>query len=259
MGFFSLLETFFFISLAITFILIIMLVYHFKGRLVTLEDKCNTMFEIMNSMVKEMKNIRESMMTAAPPQPPAAVPFAGASGLFPPELFKLFQGGPSMFPSQRNNVEDDEDDDDYEGDGEEDDEDEDDQEYKKIVVSDTELDSDDDEEGTDVKIISVNIDDNIENTPVSLADLEEEVDLLDNLEIEEDEEDEETETNEVEEDEKKSGADEDPIKLEISNEPTDYKKLDVSFLRTMVITRGLATDTKKMKKQDLIRLLEQSA
>jgi hypothetical protein len=263
MGFFSLLETFFFISLAITFILIIMLVYHFKGRLVTLEDKCNTMFEIMNSMVKEMKNIRESMMTPAPPQPPAALPFAGASGLFPPELFKLFQGGPSMFPSQRNNVEDDEDEDDYEGDGDEDDdEDDEDQEYKKIVVSDTELDSDDDEEGNDVKIISVNIDDNIENTPVSLADLEEEVDLLDTLEIEEDEEDEddeETETNELEEDEKKSGVDEDPIKLEISNEPTDYKKLDVSFLRTMVITRGLATDTKKMKKQDLIRLLEQSA
>jgi hypothetical protein len=256
MGFFSLLETFFFISLAITFILIIMLVYHFKGRLVTLEDKCNTMFEIMNSMVKEMKNIRESMVTAGPPQPPAAVPFAGASGLFPPELFKLFQGGPSMFPSQRNNVED------YEGDEGDEDEDEDeeyDQEYKKIVVSDTELDSDDDEEGNDVKIISINMDDNVDNSPVSLADLEEEVDLLDNLEIEEDEEDEETETNEVEEDEKKSGADEDPIKLEISNEPTDYKKLDVSFLRTMVITRGLATDTKKMKKQDLIRLLEQSA
>jgi hypothetical protein len=260
MGFFSLLETFFFISLAITFILIIMLVYHFKGRLVTLEDKCNTMFEIMNSMVKEMKNIRESIMTAAPPQPPAAVPFAGASGLFPPELFKLFQGGPSMFPSQRNNVEGDDEDDEYEGDDDEDEEDEEEQEYKKIVVSDTELDSDVDEED-DVKIISVNIDDNVENTPVSLADLEEEENLLDNLEIDEDEEinDLEDETNEIEDDEKKSEADEDPIKLEISNEPTDYRKLDVSFLRTMVITRGLATDTKKMKKQDLIRLLEQSA
>jgi hypothetical protein len=262
MGFFSLLETFFFISLAITFILIIMLVYHFKGRLVTLEDKCNTMFEIMNSMVKEMKNIRESIMTAAPPQPPAAVPFAGASGLFPPELFKLFQGGPSMFPSQRNNVEGDDEDDEYEGDDDEDEEDEEEQEYKKIVVSDTELDSDVDEED-DVKIISVNIDDNVENTPVSLADLEEEENLLDNLEIDEDEDEEindlEDETNEIEDDEKKSEADEDPIKLEISNEPTDYRKLDVSFLRTMVITRGLATDTKKMKKQDLIRLLEQSA
>jgi hypothetical protein len=38
----------------------------------------------------------------------------------------------------------------------------------------------------------------------------------------------------------------------------DYKKMDISFLRTMVITRGLATDTKKMKKGDLIKLLEDS-
>ena len=33
--------------------------------------------------------------------------------------------------------------------------------------------------------------------------------------------------------------------------------MDVSYLRTMVLTRGLATDTKKMKKSELIRLLEE--
>jgi hypothetical protein len=38
----------------------------------------------------------------------------------------------------------------------------------------------------------------------------------------------------------------------------NYKKMDISYLRTMVITRGLATDTKKMKKGDLIKLLEDS-
>ena len=37
----------------------------------------------------------------------------------------------------------------------------------------------------------------------------------------------------------------------------DYKRMDVSVLRTMVISRGLVTDTKKMKKQDLVRLLEE--
>ena len=36
----------------------------------------------------------------------------------------------------------------------------------------------------------------------------------------------------------------------------DYKKMDVSYLRTMVITRGLVSDTKKLKKPDLIRILE---
>ena len=44
----------------------------------------------------------------------------------------------------------------------------------------------------------------------------------------------------------------------IESTSTDFKKMDISYLRTMVITRGLATDTKKLKKQDLIKLLEQS-
>jgi hypothetical protein len=42
------------------------------------------------------------------------------------------------------------------------------------------------------------------------------------------------------------------------NEPMDYKKIDVSYLRTLAITRGLVSDTKRLKKQDLVRLLEQS-
>jgi len=238
MGFFSLLETFFFISLAITFVLIMMLVYHFKGRLVLLEEKCNTMFEIMNSMVKEMKNIRDSVNT--PPSVPTfdgpafttSVPFGGAaSGLFPPELFRMFQ----MNGSQPYDGEDD---------GEEDDEDigyevvDDEQEFKKIVVSDTEL-SDDDEDDDNVKVISVDMNDIDESEP--LADLEEEDIVLDDEDSNEDmNEDTNEETNNVN-----------------SSEKVDYKKMDVSYLRTMVLTRGLATDTKKMKKSELIRLLEE--
>ena len=44
MALINFIETFFFISLAITFILIVMLVYHFKDRLGLLEQKCDTMF-----------------------------------------------------------------------------------------------------------------------------------------------------------------------------------------------------------------------
>ena len=57
MGFFSFIETFFFISLIITFVLLVMLIYHFKQRILKLEDKTNTMFEIIDDIVKEMKNI----------------------------------------------------------------------------------------------------------------------------------------------------------------------------------------------------------
>ena len=256
MGFFSLLETFFFISLAITFVLIMMLVYHFKGRLVMLEDKCNTMFEIMNSMVKEMKTIKDSVSTQAavlaagasvgtasassihqesPVRPPG---MAFGNGLFPPELLQIFGSRPNaMFNPSRfsredeydNDVEDEEDDDDDENNG-----------FKKIVVSDTELDDEDDEDN-DVKVISVDISEPTESEP--LADLEEE--NLNDIDIDEPETEVEVESPSIE------------IELG-SKEIPDYKKMDVSYLRTMVITRGLATDTKKMKKQDLIRLLEQA-
>ena len=58
MGFFGFIETFFFISLAITFVLILLLVYHFKQRLSDVETKTDTMFNIMNNLLQEMKTIK---------------------------------------------------------------------------------------------------------------------------------------------------------------------------------------------------------
>lgn len=226
MGFFSLLETFFFISLAITFVLIIMLVYHFKGRLVAIEDRYHTMFEIVNSLVKEMKNLRDAMIQIQSQPEAPAFEGNGPTG-FPTDLFRLFQSGPGMFPSSR--VEEEEEDDEYEE-----------QEYKKIVVSDTELDSEDEYDEDNVKVISLAIE---PEETVSLAELEEPIDI--DLSPEEDEEPVEP------------VVDEEPVVEEpSSSESMDYRKLDVSYLKTMVLTRGLATDTKKMKKSELIRLLE---
>jgi hypothetical protein len=267
MGFFSLLETLFFISLAITFVLIMMLVYHFKGRLVVLEDKCNTMFEIMNSMVKEMKNIKDSVAAQAavlaagaavgtasiPQESPVRPPgMAFGNGLFPPELLQIFGSRPNaMFnPSRFSREDDDEYDNDVEDEEDDDDDDDENNGFKKIVVSDTELDDEDDEDN-DVKVISVDISEPTESEP--LADLEEE--NLNDIDIDIDESEVDVDTEIVAERNEPSPS----IEIEIgSKEIPDYKKMDVSYLRTMVITRGLATDTKKMKKQDLIRLLEQA-
>ena len=289
MGFFSFLETLFFISLAIAFVLIIMMVYHFKGRLVLLEQKTNTMFEIMSSMIKEMKDIRDSVTTISNTTASlerfqkdslkvepiennvfsSSMPFGGAAGgLFPPELFRLFKmGGDSPF--EKNEYDDGNDD-----------EDDDDDELKKIVVSDTEVDSDDED---DVRIISIDIENSTLPVVTSLDDLEEqmidldedkvdiqreiEVEIKDDLDIKEELEDgleeEPTEGQEDETDDKDDGEDQDKEDQEEDNEiknentePIDYRKLDVSYLRTMVLTRGLATDTKKLKKSDLVRLLE---
>ena len=261
MGFFSLLETFFFISLAITFVLIIMLVYHFKGRLVSIEDRYHTIFEIVNSLVKEMKNLRDTMAQSqaiaqaqAPlPSPVERTPFGGSASGFPTELFRLFQSGPGMFPTTRGNKEDD-----YE---EEDDEERSEDGYKRIVVSDTELDSEDGDEydENNVKVIS------LATESLSLEEMEQPIDI-DITPEEIDMNPEEIDMTPEEEiididmtpEEYEPNMEEGEPAVEESTEQMDYRKLDVSYLKTMVLTRGLATDTKKMKKSELIRLLEEA-
>lgn len=59
---FNIIETLFYLSLAITFFLMILLVYHFKQRISFLEQKNETMFEIINNIVKELNNIKNSFI-----------------------------------------------------------------------------------------------------------------------------------------------------------------------------------------------------
>ena len=66
MGFFNFIETFFFISLAITFVLILLLVYHFKQRIISLEQKSETVVQIINNIVKEINNIRNIVFMSQP-------------------------------------------------------------------------------------------------------------------------------------------------------------------------------------------------
>jgi len=61
MGIFNYIETFFFISLGITFVLILLLVYHFKERISNLEEKNNTMFDIVNNIFNELSTLKQSL------------------------------------------------------------------------------------------------------------------------------------------------------------------------------------------------------
>jgi len=58
MAFFDLMENFFFISLGITFGLILLLVYHFKQRISCVERRGDTMFELLTNVVKELQFIK---------------------------------------------------------------------------------------------------------------------------------------------------------------------------------------------------------
>ena len=74
---FSFLETGFFFTLAITFLLMLLLVYHFKQRLVSSEQKQDTMFEIINNLVTEINMLKGTI--ALIQRPPTPYPFSNES------------------------------------------------------------------------------------------------------------------------------------------------------------------------------------
>lgn len=59
MAFFDFIENFFFVSLGITFALIILLVYHFKQRISSMERKGDTMYELITNVVKELQFMKQ--------------------------------------------------------------------------------------------------------------------------------------------------------------------------------------------------------
>lgn len=197
MEFFNFVETFFFISLAITFVLIMMLVYHFKERLSVLEKKTNTMFDIVNNIVQELNYIRNQSI----PQrinPPTSIPL---SNLFSQMTNKIF-------------VSEEEIDEDTDDEYEEDDDNEDDLKQEK------EKEKEQDENS--IKRINIDL-----NTKEEVDDIDvEEIDDID-------------EPNES-----------------IESLFETYKKMDVNALRSLVASKGLTVDTKKMKKTELLKLLE---
>jgi hypothetical protein len=210
-------ESLFLISLVITFGAIVFIIYHFKHNISILEKKCDTMFEIMNTLAQD---VQKSKMIQQQQQP-------------------QFMGG--FYNFQTNDC-----------DGSEDVEvtsieNENENIFNRVVVSDDESDDETDEENDTIKVINVvndaEIDDDndvedLEDSPIEEINLD-----GDNEDIEdiEDIEDDDNVKEEQEEEEKEQ----------------DYKKMDISYLRTLVITRGLATDTKKMRKNELIKLLSQ--
>ena len=61
--FFPFLDSFFYISLAITFGLILLMVYHFKNRIHALEEKNQDMGELCQMIIKELQDIKQIQTT----------------------------------------------------------------------------------------------------------------------------------------------------------------------------------------------------
>jgi len=261
MSIFNFIETFFFISLGITFVLISLLVYHFRQRIIVLESKNDTMFEIINNIVKELTNVRNSILYMNPSQMDLMQQQFSNHTPFDEDFAEQ--------PIEHTIIEDehDEDDDDEEEDeNEEEDEEEDDED-----------DEDDDDEDYDEEYDTL-----VDNTQKIKVSLEQPVKIVNvniettNLDIEE--------INDLATDEFAS-LEEDPIveidvnaetvivnklvdeiikttESEIIVEETAskdiYKNMNTQQLKQVVITKGLSTNPSKLKKNELLQLLENS-
>jgi len=285
MGIFNYIDTFFFISLGITFILILLLVFHFKQQLVSLEHKNDTMFEIINNIVKEITYVKSAIFSQ---------PHYQANDK--DEIINLSANTiPSKQMVEKKIVVSD---DDYESDkesNEESNESDNESDNEKIIETDEEdndqSDSDDEsdesaesdesnshneriehyedethENSTNVKVINIELGDTIEigDTITELDDNNDANDANEN-EINNIEEInttllEETDTIIVEKLEGENNNLENITTIEEQKNTESikevYRKMSLSALKALVISKGLVSDSSRMKKHELIKLLE---
>lgn len=261
MGLSYIMDSVLYICLAITFVLILLIVYHFKQRVSALEAKQDTMFELVNNMVQEMQNIRANSM---PPSMPPSMQqemhdaiFSELSGM--PSMIHI--GGNQGFMNVHNTedhsveeLETDDEDDDSEEDDDDDDED-----------TDEDSDSDADEEEQDINSVkqiqveSTTLLDEIPSEHLSANDVEETIiddtDALVEIDYEK-----EKELSVSKSDELHTESLEEVIPTYNEQESTNmkYKDLDLRQLKALANERGLATNTNRMKKAKLIDILEKA-
>ena len=237
MGIFSFIETFFFLSLAVSFVLILLLVYHFKQRISLLERKYDTVVCIINDVATELTMIK----------------CASPGGFSCPMVYSPHHGG-IMFGSDTNNnnnveeiIEGDN------GEGEEESEEESEGEESE---SESEDESEDESEGEEsegeeeeAKIVVSDTDEPDTKRDILLDASEEDTNMALDFEVMTEEPVEASTTAEVIVQDAKSDTEE---------EEDAIKKMSLSSLKQLAVSKGLVHDSSKMKKSDLLQLLSRS-
>jgi hypothetical protein len=213
MGFLDFIDTFFFVSLGITFVLISFLVYHFKDRLTIIETKTDTMFQIVNNIVQELKNIKTMVV------------FNQSPSMYVPKPNMEFHINENYIGNTGIN-------DDVEYDSENENENND--EKHNVSLADADDDVHDDTDADEVDNEHDDTDDELQpdgkeyalyetnNTNVDREHLQSETEIYDNH----------------------------------SNKSVPYSKMSVNALRSIIVSRGINENPSKMKKNDLVALLE---
>ena len=264
MGIFNYIDTFFFISLGITFVLILLLVFHFKQQIVSLEHKNDTMFEIINNIVKEITYVKSAVFS----QPQFhmndhdEIINLTANDIQNKQLVenKIVVSDDDDNSSDDSSEEDDSDNEEQDSESEEhDSEEHDSEEHERHDEDNDNISS----SQSSVKLINIEFGNNIE--------------VSDNItEIYDDNNETENETNNNDELNTTILEDTTDIiveKIDIQDNHLDnnvnteehtqlenikevYRKMTLLQLKALVISKGLTSDSSKMRKPELLKLLE---
>ena len=255
-----------FIFIATTLVFIILSFLNLKKYVASLEQKCDTMFDIVQNISKEVvvtkanNNYILSVMNSN--ISPSVVDIQSSlSNNKNVEL--VFDKGVVEDDDEDEEDDDDEDEDEEDDDEDEEDDDEDDEDEEDDDEDDDDEDEDDDEddelivkgvekitfekivipEEEDVKIIQVENSFDLDTlNDINIIDSEVQVEKIEEIS--------ENIISQVQEQEISP----------ITNNETNieaYKKMSITALRTLVISKGLSTDPSKMKKPELLKLLSE--
>ena len=272
----------FLICLAIIFILVGGVFMYFNQKISQQNDKINGMFDLVNTMAEELNYIRNISTRGNTIQPFASQTqdvLANVSGGFRQGENELIEVSDEEEDDYDDDDDDDEDDDEEDHEEDTDDDDEDDEPTKNIKIINILGDSIYGVEHNDVEIIEEENnnendseeddidDDDDEDNDLSNEDDEpvELIDLINHNAL-----DNETNYNtftksndkiEIIDNDDISNIDLSMLKTinissSSSNENIDYKKMPLTKLREIVVERNLTTDSSKMKKNELLKLLE---
>lgn len=218
---FSFMETSFVISLGITFVLLLLLIYHFKQRLTIAEGKQDTMFEIINNLAQELSNVKMNLSLMN--RPPTPYPHNVSNEPISSENVGIYEQMASLVNEESDSDYDDSDDEDS---NDEDSDDED----GKIIVSDEE---------DNISVEEIRPTEDVDNSEELV------IDILENIQ---------TNTQGP-----KSLDSEEPeeVKLLEEIEKPDFSKMNLGALKTYIIEQGWVEDASKMKKAQILSLIQE--
>jgi hypothetical protein len=216
----------------------VLLVYHFKQRITALEQKCDTMFEIINNIVKEITIIKTNTLTAPSARNPFSFDFFSKFRKTEPVISKTDESD-NVTATVKNQEEEEEEEDD-DDDEEEEEEEEDDEEEEE---------EDDEEEGKENANADANneLDLDEEQEPTKILVLDDEPNTIKTISIDS----EKVDDANIEMFVQKT---ENSVKADTSKET--YQKMSLAALKSLVTSKGLSSDPNKLKKPELIKLLE---